>query len=69
MTQPLQEVELQIIRAIQEFHFEHGYPPTRTEIAAMCGITTVTLWRRLKRLKAIGVIQDTGKLRGIKVVL
>lgn len=60
---------MNIYKFIVSFTVEHIYPPTVREIAEGCGITsTATVWRLLHNLESDGLIEISGKRRGIKLL-
>lgn len=54
---------------IRSYHHKHGYPPSRTEIAAHLGMGQASQAQRvIERLERDGYIQTTRTARGIKIV-
>ena len=63
----LTERQAQILAFVREYHGEHGYPPTRREIAAAVGLATPSAVQyHITRLAALGHLRrDFGVSRGL----
>lgn len=67
---PITDRQQQVLNAIVDFHNQHGYPPTYTELAARIGVASGNAAaEHLKALQKKGYITiATGTARGIKVI-
>ena len=59
----------EVVRVIEDFSWKNGYAPTLEEIASRLGVTKITVFHLLARLKRKGVIRrGRYKTRSVEIV-
>ena len=55
------------LEGLREFQMEWGYPPTRSELGDMLGVSAQTADFHLRALERKGFVEISGHARGVRV--